>query len=455
MGKSIGAVSGLFGTAGGASGTGYAAPSFGGNSPINPFDPNSGSPQQVTNSLNQNQDALAQQQALLQALQQQNGIQNQSNVYGQLQGVVNGTGPNPAQAQLAQATGQNVANQAALAAGQRGANANVGLIARQAAQQGTNAQQQAAGQAATLQANQSLNALGQAGTIANTQAGNQINATGAVTTAQQNNQQQLLNALGGYNSTNAGLQANINSANASLANTSMQGQQSLIGGALNGLASAAGGFAQGGVVNKYAMGTNGTVQSGPQSSFGQFINGFNTQPDSIDPQPFDALAGNTTGQKALNKGANNFVSSLFGNNLSGIKGSEGFMPDGSYNDASMLPDNSFATAGGAYDSAPMGMMAAAKGGKVPALVSPGEIYLTPKQVQAVKNGANPLKVGEKIHGKPEVGGAVNSYSNDNVRKNLEVGGVIVPRSETKSKKPEKNSTDFVINSVMKKRRARG
>src|SRR5271169_6853465 len=71
-----------------------------------------------------NQDALAQQQAMVQALQAQNGIQNQSNVYNQFQGIANGTGPNPAQAMLSQATGANVANQASLMAGQRGSNAN-------------------------------------------------------------------------------------------------------------------------------------------------------------------------------------------------------------------------------------------------------------------------------------------------------------------------------------------
>ena len=87
-------------------------------------------------SITQAQNQLAQQNAFVQALQAQNGIGNQSNVYNQLQNVANGTGPNPAQAMLANATGQNVANQAALMAGQRGSNANVGLMARQAAQQG-------------------------------------------------------------------------------------------------------------------------------------------------------------------------------------------------------------------------------------------------------------------------------------------------------------------------------
>lgn len=92
-----------------------------------------------------------------------NGYGQAQSIQGQQQALSNallaqsqGAGPNPAQAALAQSTGQNVANQAALMAGQRGARSNVGLIARQAAQQGAATQQQAAGQAATLQAQQQI-----------------------------------------------------------------------------------------------------------------------------------------------------------------------------------------------------------------------------------------------------------------------------------------------------------
>ena len=79
-----------------------------------------------------------QQQNLLQALQNQGALQNQSNVYNQLQQVAQGQGPNPAQAMLNEATGTNVANQAALMVSARGAASNPGLIARQAAMQGAN-----------------------------------------------------------------------------------------------------------------------------------------------------------------------------------------------------------------------------------------------------------------------------------------------------------------------------
>ena len=204
-------IGGMLGLGSGAAGTDIAAPS-------------GVTPDQLSTAYQGNQQSLAQQQALLDALKQQGGLGKQTDVYGQLQGVASGQGPNPAQAMLNQATGQNVANQSALMAGQRGAGANVGLMARQAAQQGAGLQQQAVGQGAILQANQSLNALGQMGGMANNMAGQQISGTGANTQAQQALQQQLLQQ-----------QANINAQNTSLANTRMQQQGGAIGGLYNAL----------------------------------------------------------------------------------------------------------------------------------------------------------------------------------------------------------------------------
>jgi hypothetical protein len=228
-----------------------------------------GSPQnpvnqgQIQGSIAGSNNAIQGQQALLNALQGQNGIQNQSSVYNQLQGVANGTGPNPAQTMLNQATGQNVANQAALAAGQRGASSNVGLMARQAAQQGSQAQQQAAGQGATMQAQQSLGALGQLQNVAGQQVGQQIGATGALTGANQAQQGQLLNAQQGYNQALAGMQ-----------NAQTGNQAGLLGGLGNAVGGAAqtitGGLAQGGQVPQAAP-----VATGPQSTLGKFLsNGF-------------------------------------------------------------------------------------------------------------------------------------------------------------------------------------
>lgn len=244
---------------GGANGSGYAAPTAA--NITNPTDPN-----QIAASYGGLQNSLGSQNQLLNALQGQNGLGNQSQIYNQLQGVANGTGPNPAQAMLANATGANVANQAALQAGQRGAGQNVGLIARQAGQQGAATQQNAIGQGAALQAQQSLGALGQAGSLANTQAGQQIGQTNANTAAQLGQQQNLLGAQGNYNNTSVSSQSNLNNANAGLANTAMQGTAGLIGGLGAAAITPAQGAAQGGKIEPvsfagkhFAMAKGGNV----------------------------------------------------------------------------------------------------------------------------------------------------------------------------------------------------
>ena len=146
-------ISGLMGMGGGASGSGFAAPTA--------------SSPQLDQAYNQTQQGIGQQQSFVNQLNAQNGLGNQGQVFrqqqglaNQLQGVANGTGPNPALAQLNQTTGQNVANQAAMQAGQRGSSANTGLMV-QAANTGASLQQQAVGQGATLQAQQQFAAMQQ------------------------------------------------------------------------------------------------------------------------------------------------------------------------------------------------------------------------------------------------------------------------------------------------------
>lgn len=86
----------------------------------------------------------------------QNVAAQQQNLANALGNQVQGHGANPAQAALNQQTGNNIASQSSLQGSQRGASNNVGLEARQAAQQGGSLQQQAVGQGATLQAQQQL-----------------------------------------------------------------------------------------------------------------------------------------------------------------------------------------------------------------------------------------------------------------------------------------------------------
>lgn len=259
----MGAISGMLGLAGGAGGTGFAGPSA---ANIQSFV----TPEQIKQAYQGTQGGLEQQQALLQALQQQQGIANQAQVYNQLQNIVGGGGPNPALAQLAQTTGQNIAAQQALMAGQRGAAQNVGMLARQAGMQGGALQQQAAGQAATLAAQQQMSALGQAGQMATTQAGQQIAQTQAAQQAQAQQQAQLMGQQQAYNQQQIQQQAAINAANAQLAGQTMGMAGSAIGGVMQGLGGGlAGGLmkAHGGEISKYAEG--GDVAT--SATFGQFL----------------------------------------------------------------------------------------------------------------------------------------------------------------------------------------
>lgn len=227
----------------------------------------------------QSQNGINQQQAFVNALQAQNGIGNQGSVFNQqqalanqLQGVANGTGPNPALQQLQNTTGQNMANQAAMMAGQRGAQANVGLMARQNAMQGGNLQQQAAGQGAALGAQQQLagmNALqaqqGQMAGLANTQVGQQANALTGYNQATQGQQSNLLGALGQYNNANVAMQSNLNTTNAGIQQGVMGQENSLMGGLASGGGSAAMLMAaKGGEVSEKEM-------IGPRSKVGQHL----------------------------------------------------------------------------------------------------------------------------------------------------------------------------------------
>lgn len=430
----MGAVGGMLGLAGGANGTGISGPSQANIS--NPV-----TQAQIGTAYNGAQNSLQSQQALLTSLQGQNALANQNQVYGQLQGVANGTGPNPAQTMLNQSTGQNVANQAALMAGQRGAGANVGLMARQAAQTGAATQQNAVGQAATMQANQSLNAINAAGNMANTQASNLIAGTGANTQAQMGEQQSLLNAQAAYNNAQVGSQTSVNSANGMLANGVMSAQQGAIGGLFGGAGSAMG-MASGGMVEAPKMMADGgdpsAVNSSGQSSFSQAL-GQQSQ------GAFANMGSSGGGQSELNKGMNSFASGL------GDQIAYTLMPG-----PSTGPSTGNFTSGGDYTQGAQNAINAgqnpnspnskpggfAKGGKVPALVSPGETYLPPKKAESVvENGKNPLKEGKKIPGKPKYPG--NDYRNDTVPATLQEGGVVIPNEIMQSDDPAKHAANFV------------
>lgn len=409
----MGAISGLLGLGGGQQGTGVAAPQ--GAPIVNPT-----SQDQVLNAYNQSQQTLQAQNSLLGAIQQQGGLGNQSQVYNQLQGVANGTGPNPAQAMLSQATGQNVANQAALMAGQRGAASNVGLIARQAAQQGAATQQQSANQAAVMQANQSLNALGQAGQMANTQATNEIGQTNALGSANQAQQQALINAQAGYNNNLVGQQSSINAANAGLANTALQGQQATIGGLFNAGAGAAGfmpgvgaAAAHGGELLKMADGGMAPQAAfGPQSEFGQFLN--TVQAGGGQAVQMPQMSGDNPGAAAITKG----LAPKVGKPKSPASGGGDFNAGGNQTLSS--------------PAAPM-EKALAQGGMTHDYRGGGKVNAKAASEKAVKSG--------------------NSYANDKIPAVLSEHEIVIPRNITMGKDPVNDSARFVA-SVLAKRRGK-
>ena len=423
----------LAGMGGGANGTGFAAPQ--GSPAVNPTNST-----QIQQGYNGTQNSLQQQQALLQALQAQNGLQNQSNTFNQLQGVANGTGPNPAKAALAQATGQNVANQNALMAGQRGANQNVGLIARQAAQQGANTQQQAAGQGAT-----------QANTAANQ--------------AQQN---ALLGAQNQYNSNLTSGQNSVNSANAALAGAQMSGQQNMLGSLTGAVGSALPMLGGSGIgaLGSGAGGTGGALGAGQgigagltdiggtgaadEAGFQTFLSGFGDSLGGMASSIGTGIGAEAAGAPAAAEGIGAGVETVAPVAAEGMAGGGKVkqLPEmaAGGNTPSMMtgPQSYFGKMlAGNMPANTAQAPAFAQGGAIPALVSPGEKYLPPKAVEEVKKGKNPMKVGETIPGKAKVKGAKNSYANDTVPKTLEEGGIVLPRSVTQAKHPQWEAHKFV------------
>ena len=430
---------------------------------------------------------LDQQQALINALSQQQGLANQTQVYGQeqglqsqLQGIAAGTGPNPAQAMLNQATGQNVQQQAALMAGQRGASQNVGMIARQAGQQGMQAQQQAAGQGATMQAQQSLAAISaqqqqqqMLASMANQQAGQQIGAIGAYNQFAQGQQGNLLGAAGQYNNALVGNMSSQNTANAGVAGVTAKNQSSLIGGGMSGIGAAVG-LAKGGEVpQNYAFGSPSTVQPSSGPSFYDFYGAKNPNASTLAPKPTGALqafgqqfsSNEGGGQDPIVQGMTNLGKGIHtaihnANANSAVNDATPMQTDnmGMVNDPSFSTgspvDASASDLGSAGDMSDVvdagGSFMAAKGGKVPVMLSPGEKTLNPREAKAVAEGkADPMRTGKKVPGQAKVKG--DSLKNDTFPTTLDSGGVVIPRSVMNSKNPSKEAAKFV-QAVMAKSR---
>ncbi len=406
---------GHFGAAGGFGGTGLPAPVGADILKATTVDDVRGAQQGAT-------DSLAGQQGLLAALQKQGGLQAQNQALAGLQGtagmyqnIASGQGPNPAQAMLNQATGQNVANQAALMASQRGAGANVGLMARQAAQQGAATQQQAVGQGATMQAQQQINALsglagvqGQQAGVANTMAGQQINQANAIAQSNLANQQAMQGSIAGLNQANVANQGNVLGANTSLQNSYISSQQkglSKTADSMGGMSNAGGasmaaahggevGLAGGGNVysesNPYVSSAPPVV-NGPQSSFGQFMS---APPEPDEPSHVANYSKNWAGKEQTQQ--------------TGSGGSNAWAGEDT----------------GAGD----GTMMSANGGLAQ---SGGHVNAKAISQRAVKSG--------------------DSYANDKIPAKLSEGEIVLPRSVTMSGDPINDSARFVSQVLAKRK----
>ena len=378
----------------------------------------------------------------------QTGMANLQNSYQQLQDVAAGKGPNPAMAQYT----QNVQD---LAKQQAGAISSVqgispALAARMASQQSSGAMQNAAAAGANVQAQQQLGAMGQASQVAAQQAGAA-------------NQMQL----------------GINNNNTTLASGQMN--RGLVGGVVGSVGSV---LAHGGEVG-YAGG--GGVSSSPfsygapQSKFGQFLQGatsydntagaskqpgggFDNGPDKKGTQDFFSKVFKSFKSKGAQENAGQGPTM---DNTAGL--SDGAIPYNSAPDyaAGLSSGAGDAAAGGAADAAGAATgaeaagaeagggdaMAAllAKGGKVQAVVSPGEVYIPPGKLKQAIQSRNPLAAGSKVPGRPKVKG--DSYANDVVPAKLEAGGVVIPNSIMQSKNPAKGAHDMIAG-IIAKRKAR-
>lgn len=407
-------------------------------------------------------------------------VQQQQQLAQEYSQQAQGLGPNVAKNQLNEATAANVANQAALMASQRGASANTGLLARQAAQQGAATQQEAAGQAATLGAQQQIAAQNNLANLSNSQINQGIGATTSSNQAAQGQENILQGANTAANNAAVNMQSNVNNNNAMTAAANQNSNNGLFGSIMKGASSVAGFFgAEGGEVELNAQEQPTALPKPKEDSSG---------PDLASIAQLAMLAaaggGQISGNHLVQPGAAPTAQSFVGQWLSRpagevslhdagsanmpqsmkrdeswmegkpkepeAKGSAGYLPGAGLTTADSVTPGTYQTTANEMPMASQGGEIASSKKKVPAMLSPGERYLSPKKVKAVEKGADPIKEGKKIPGKPKVKGAVNSYANDTVPAKLEEGGIVIPRNITQGKNPEREAIKFVRATLAKK-----
>lgn len=437
---------------------------------------------QLNNAYQGVQQGLGYQQDLASTLAPQatSAVASQNQLAAQLQAQANGQGPNVAQNQLNQATGQNVANQSAMAAGQRGASSNVGLLARQAAMQGSGIQQQAAGQAATLGAEQQIAAQQGEANLASNQISQAGQAGTNLTSAQQGEQNILQNANTSANNAAVTMQSNLNNVNSQTAAANQNSASNMFGGITSGF----------GGVGSIKFADGGDVDSDEDSNLGEFhaaqssssspsvaptsslpanqTNYSDSSGGSSGGSGAGALAallakggavqkgymqrfaiGGITGNPLISQGPSQPTQSFVGQYLNSSSApsspavsATSSLPENqtdyadSYQKQTPKQDQPQQVAGGSDPSDKIGdgdgTMRAATGGPV-------------KKQLAAKGGgvrADNEKEKAKVKG--------NSYANDKVPALLSEGEIVLPREVTQSKDPVGNAAKFVQAVMAKK-----
>lgn len=299
-----------------------------------------------------------------------------------------GNGPNPAQAMLNQATSNNIAQTAGQIASTKGI--SPALAARLGAQQGAASRQAATGQGAIMGAQQ------------------QLGAENTLNSSLLSQQQILQNAQAAQNSAINQGTLGAENINASAAAQNAKTNASGIGGALGGLG-AIGGTLLGGPIG-------GAIAKTALSSLGQWKGGeipsYSDGTPSVSPSPENPPAANPEITDMMHNVAHN--------------------PPGLWDFLKEYMGNS--------QRAPASINKA-MGGKVPAMVSPEEVYIPPEKVLSARKSSNPLEYGEKIPGRAPHPG--NDKRNDIIYKPLESGGVVIPNSVTKANSPAAKAKAFM------------
>lgn len=401
---------------------------------------------QLNNAYTGAQGALSTQGGITNTLNQglNTGASNQNTLSNMYLNQAQGNGPNPAQAMLNQNTGRNIQNQASLMAGQRGAGANAGAIAANAARQGADIQQQAVGQGAIMSAQQQLAAEQNLQNLSANQISQGQGATQGLNNATQNEQNILQGANTANNNANVSMQSNINNVNAGIAQGNQNSSGNLISG-IGGLASSLAPLAflsTGGAVDKDKRqvehkpmvsspkmmadggGILGQQTSSPQSYVGNWLN------SSIDTSgPGMAPSANLSSQ-----GANPlaFVKDM---KKPGKNKPQSELSDKDINDISAKADPYSNGESDLFNAQSMpspmtdsyGMMNAADGGL---MRKGGKVQAQNRSQRAVKSD--------------------DSLSNDKVPAMLSEGEIVIPRHITMHPMAPAMAAQFVANELKKR-----